>query len=89
LIGNYTVVIDTACLEVLFGSSRRHRQVLLRLFDSLASNPHQKGEYIETSPAGREYQIGVAPPFIVTYWADHAVQQVQIVKIILISGRRQ
>lgn len=37
--GDYKGSVDVPCLELLFTSSRRHRQELVRFLDSLARDP--------------------------------------------------
>jgi hypothetical protein len=49
--------------------------------DRLSENPGLTGDYQETDDIGRTVQIKILGDFALTYWADHAVREVKVVKI--------
>ena len=79
--GDYKVSVDVPCLELLFTCSHRHRQELVRFLDSLARDPSQRGDFEERGASGRIYQVKSRRPFMIIYWADHAVKEVRVVAI--------
>lgn len=61
---------------------KRQRELIHALFDSLANNPHQEGDYQETDETQRRIEVKITGDYAVHYWADHAVRKVNVVKII-------
>jgi len=57
------------------------RRRLLTLFDRLARNPTQPGDFSEIGAAGRTYEMRLADPVMLTWWADHAEREVRIIRI--------
>ncbi len=52
-------------------------QVLLRV----SSTPFAPPDFQELSPAGRTYEVKCFDDIIVTYWVDHAVKEVRIIRL--------
>ena len=40
-----------------------------------------KGDYEETDEVGRPVQIKVVGFYALTYWADHAVSEIKVIKV--------
>jgi hypothetical protein len=59
----------------------RQREKLLRVFDSLARFPSQQGDYQEAGGSGRLYEVKLSDDLMLTWWVDHAVREVRIVRI--------
>lgn len=72
------VSIDVLRLEK---PSRHDRGLVLSFLEGLARNPHAKGDYEEQDEVGRTVQIKVLGHYALTYWADHAVREVKVIKI--------
>jgi hypothetical protein len=49
--------------------------------DRIERNPGLPGDYIEAGHAGRELQVACIQHLAVSYWVDHAVQEVRIIRI--------
>lgn len=47
----------------------------------LSSTPFATPDFQEKSPAGRIYDVRCFDNIIVTYWVDHAVKEVRIVRL--------
>ena len=77
----YQVVLHGDLLELLFNMRRAERKRLTQFFDSLAKKPGTPGDYEETDSVGRLNQVKVMGRWAVTYWADHAVKEVRVVRI--------
>ena len=61
--------------------SKRDRELILKFLEALADDPWKRGDYQEQDNVGRPVQIKVIGKLALTYWADHAVQEVKVTKI--------
>jgi len=77
----YTVVFHSAAAEPLFTIPRRGRSGLMTFFSALERDPHQRGDYVETDADGRPNQVKIVGRWAVTYWPDHAVKEVRVVRL--------
>lgn len=59
----------------------RRREKLLRVLEHLARFPSQEGDYQETGTSGRLYEVQLSDDLLLTWWVDHAVREVRIVRI--------
>lgn len=77
---NYEFALSGEAARFLLGSPARVRARAEDIFDALASNPFVAGDFTERGPSGRVYQVKVYGDLIVTYWAEHAVREIRIVR---------
>jgi hypothetical protein len=77
---NYEFVLSGEAARFLLGSPARVRVQAEGIFDSLASNPFVEADFAEHGPTGRVYYVKVYGDIIVTYWADHAVREIRILR---------
>jgi hypothetical protein len=61
--------------------SRHDRDQLLSFLEALEKNPFQLGDFEEPDDVGRSIQIKIIGAYAVSFWADHAVKEVKVVKI--------
>ena len=61
--------------------TRKTRDLILNFFDFLANNPSTEGDYQELDKVGRAVQIKVLGDCAVTFWTDHAVKEIKVVKV--------
>jgi hypothetical protein len=78
---DYEVVMQSATVERLMACSRPVRQTLMDQLIRLAANPFTKGQRSVVDLSGREHQVMVAGPWEVTYWPDHAMKELRIVRL--------
>lgn len=64
------------------------RRSLSAFFRSLAEDPYQRGDFQEMDADGRETQVVLRGRFLITYWTDHAVEEVRISRIDLVKTLR-
>lgn len=76
----YRVLVTHEVLNLPKPSSRE-RQLITSFLDHLATNPFQVGDYEETDDTGRPVQIKIINTFALTYWADHAANELKVIKI--------
>ena len=77
----YQVVAGQETLDFLFACNQRDRQLLAKLFQELALDPCQTGEYEEADDTGRPLQVRLVGNFLVTFWTDHPVKEVRVVRV--------
>ena len=82
----YQVLISIELLR-LEKPSRRDRDLILNFLEALTRDPYTKGDYEERDEVGRTVQIRVVGHYALTYWADHAVREVKVMKIELADRR--
>jgi len=78
---SYKLVVEESALEVLLALPAKRRESILRTFDSLSQNPFQEGDFSVKDDAQRSVQIKYADGILITYWADHAVQELRVVAV--------
>ena len=61
--------------------SAQDRNRILSFVDSLCADPYQMGDYEERDETDRPVQIKVIGKYRLTFWADHAVCEVKVVRI--------
>ncbi len=84
----YEFAISGEASRLLFGSSNRIRAKAEDVFDILARHPLTKGDFEEEAPSGRIHQVKVFDNLIVTYWTDHAVREIRIIRCEVVEGPR-
>ncbi len=78
---DYRVYIHTESLSVLPRTGRR-REAVLDYLDYLESNHHLAASSSYPDPeSSRIYQVSTVSGFTITWWVDHPVMEVKIVKI--------
>lgn len=75
----YRYVLDCEVAESALNFSSRQRGELIRIFRSLAANPSLRGDCTFHDSSSREIQKKRFGLWIVSYWADHPVNEVRIV----------
>ncbi len=77
----YSFWIDAGTLRLILTLSTSERRALDRIFQFLAGHPHFTGDYQERDNDGRMNEVFLQGRFIVTFWTDHAVREVSIVRV--------
>lgn len=77
----YDVIAPLSRLTAFHGATRRERKALLDFFDRLARQPATTSEWTVVDQAGRTHYQTAVGCFLVTYWPDHAVREVRIVRL--------
>jgi len=54
---------------------------MLSLLERMARAPFEEPDLVEVGPSGRRYGIRVYDRLPVTYWVDHGVKEIKVVKI--------
>ena len=77
----YSYALGDEAVHTFTSLPARQREKLLRAFDRLARQPHQQGDYREAGASGRIYEVTLSGDLLLTWWVDHAVKEVRIVRI--------
>jgi hypothetical protein len=78
---SWELVIHGPTLSLLLACRAPERRLLLKFCDQLRSNPDQQGDYQELDLTGRPLQVRIVGNWAVTFWADHAVKELRVVRI--------
>jgi hypothetical protein len=76
----YEFAISGEASRFLFGSSDRIRRRAEVAFEFLAKHPFSSGDFTETTPDGRVLQVKLFDNMIVTFWVDHGVREVRVIR---------
>ncbi len=57
------------------------RQRLDEVFQLLADNPFLSGDYQEHDAEDRRLEVLLKGRFLLTFWTDHAVKEVRVVRV--------
>ena len=78
----YRVVLFSEILDMLLHRIRSsERERVIDFFETLANRPSMSGDYEETDSDGRINQVKIVGRWAITYWPDHAVREIRVVRI--------
>jgi homoserine acetyltransferase len=77
----YGFAVDGDALHFLLSRKSSERRELLKFFRALANDPYQEGDFREENAEGRSLEVALRGIFLITYWSDHAVRQVRVLRI--------
>lgn len=77
----YDYVLTATAAHAVLGSPKRLRQEILAELERLARDPFSVPDLEETGPSGRKYAIRVRERIVLTYWVDHAVKEVRVLRV--------
>ncbi len=76
----YKVLVTIVALQ-MERPAGAERERILAFLESLANHPESPGDYTVLDDAGRSVQIKIIGDCALTYWADHAVNEVKVTTI--------
>ena len=77
----YDYVLTAAAAHVVLGCQKKLRQEILTELDLSVREPFAEPDLVETGASGRKYAIRVRERIILTYWVDHAVKEVRVIRV--------
>jgi plasmid stabilization system protein ParE len=80
-VSGYDYVLSAAAAHAVLGSPKRLRKEILTELERLAREPFSVPDLEETGPSGRKYAIRVRERIVLTYWVDHAVKEVRVLRV--------
>jgi hypothetical protein len=76
----YRLVLESNVLHFVLSRRLAERRFLIQTFDALATDPYRHGDFREATDEGRAMEVLLMGKFLITYWADHAVKELRIVR---------
>ena len=77
----YEFWLSTEATQSLLGSGSRTRLKMELALQHLVAAPFTAPDFREPAVSGRIYDVRCFDDIIVTYWVDHAVKEVRIIKL--------
>jgi hypothetical protein len=77
----YTLFVHGEVMNRLLQTTSARRQMLLAFFDRLAENPFQDGDFVVNDSLDRKSQVKQVGRWLVTFYADHAVREIQVLDL--------
>lgn len=77
----WEVVIHEPTVRMLLACRQRDRENVLTFLGGLAIHPERRGDFTERDASDRILQVGRTGRWLITYWSDHAVKEIRIVRI--------
>lgn len=74
----YTILFEPDMVEALTGIPPTERRRLRAFFGSLTVDPHDKGDYEETTPGGRKLQVKIVGSRAIGYYVEEAAKLVWV-----------
>jgi hypothetical protein len=65
----------------VIGLPPRTRHVIIRFLEQLAGDPFQRGNFQEKDVHDRWNEVQLVGTFLVSFYADHAAREVQVVDL--------
>lgn len=62
-------------------ASRSDQHRLAAIFDGVKAAPFRRGDFQERDAQGRINEVLVIGNWLVTYWSDHAVRELRVVRV--------
>ena len=77
----YKVFLRLEAMEALRAIRSAERGRISKFIDSLGKDPSQSGDYAEQDETQRRIEIKVIGTYAITFWSDHAVNEVKVTDI--------
>ncbi len=77
----YALVLHEEAARRLAAASRPEQRRLGSILDGLKDAPFRKGDLQERDGLGRDNEILVDGDWLVTFWVDHAVREIRVVRV--------
>lgn len=79
--GGYELVLSEGAALVFVAASRTDQRKLMVILDDVKAAPPGTADLQERDAEGRVNDVLVFGDWLVTYWVDHAVREVRIVRL--------
>lgn len=77
----YELVLSEPAAMTLANTPRSDQRKLTVILDNVKTMPFRPGDLQERDTHGRVNEVLVAGNWLVTYWPDHAVRELRIVRL--------
>lgn len=77
----YSLVLHEEAARRLAAASRVEQRRVGVILDELKGAPFRKGDLREQDARGRDNEILLTGDWLVTFWVDHAVREIRVVRL--------
>jgi hypothetical protein len=77
----FELVLSEAAAMTLATASRPEQRKLASILDGMKATPSRPGDLQERDAQGRVHEVLVVGDWLVTYWPDHAVRELRVVRL--------
>jgi len=77
----YEIVLHEEAWSALAAASNIEQRRLLAYMNELRADPFCLGDFRETDSKGRANEVQLVGEWLVTFWSDHAVREVRVVRL--------
>ena len=77
----WELVFHGEAVEVMMCAKLRDKRALDKILNALETNPYREADYAEKDDTGRPLSVIVVGRWAVSYWLDHFVREIRIVKL--------
>jgi hypothetical protein len=77
----YELVLSEAAAMTLATASRPAQRKLAVILEGVKATPFRAGDLQERDAQGRVNEVLVVGEWLVTYWLDHAVRELRVVRL--------
>jgi hypothetical protein len=78
---DWQFILNETSVEFLLTCKARQREKLINALQQLAANPAQREDYEGRDSTGRSICLKLIEGFFITYWCDHYVKEVRVIRI--------
>ena len=82
----WALVFNGEAVEVMQAARLRDKRALGKVLDASLNNPYREADYLEKDETGRSLSVILVGRWAVTYWLDHFVREIRIVKLEEVSS---
>ena len=77
----YEVILHAQAWSVLAATRGPELRRLLAVLDQVAADPFRTGDFQQRDQSGRRYEVVLLGEWLVTFWSDHAVNEIRVVAL--------
>jgi hypothetical protein len=77
----YALVLSEQAAITLAMAARREQRKLTVILDVIKASPFRAGDLKERDTQGRVHEVLIAEEWLVTFWPDHAVHELRVVRL--------
>ncbi len=77
----YDYSLSRVATQAVLACPRAGQRRMENILERLAREPFAEPDFTEAGESGRRYAVRMFGDTIVTYWVDHAVKEIKVVRI--------
>jgi hypothetical protein len=77
----YALVLNETAAMTFATATRAEQRQLAVILDQLKRAPFRAGDYRQKDETGRMNEVVLLEDWLVTFWSDHAVQEIRVANL--------